>query len=110
MTQLSVSTIIAVTTVISSILCFISGTINGALISECCRKRKVITMATELVASSPNLSHQGQVNSEHNMEQAQYENILELINPQDRNSDSDVERQVELKENIAYESHQLKFE
>ena len=64
--------------------------INGALISECCRKRKVITMATKLVASSPNLSHQGQVNSEHNIEQAQYENILEL-NLQDRNSDPDVE-------------------
>ena len=69
-------------------------------------------MATaELVASSPNLSHQGQVNSEHNIEQAQYENILELINPlADRNSDSAVERQVELKENIAYESHRMKFE
>ena len=66
-------------------------------------------MATELVASSPNLSHQGQVNSEHNMEQAQYENILEL-NLQDRNSDPDVERQVELKENIAYERNRMKFE
>ena len=66
-------------------------------------------MATELVASSPNLSLQGQVDSEHNIEQAQYENILEL-NLQDRNSDSDVERQVELKENIAYESHRMKFE
>ena len=109
LTHLSVSTIIAITTVISSILCFISGTINGALISECCRKRKVLTMATELVTNSPNLSPQGQVDSEHNIEQAQYENILEL-NLQDRNSDSDVERQVELKENIAYESHRMKFE
>ena len=65
-------------------------------------------MATELVASLPNLSHQGQVDSEHNM-QAQYENIL-VLNLQDRNSDSDVKQQVELKENIAYESHQLKSE
>ena len=65
-------------------------------------------MATELVASSPNLSHQRQVDSEHNM-QAQYENIL-VLNLQDRNSDSDVKQQVELKENIAYESHQLKSE
>ena len=108
LTQLSVSTMIALTAVISSILCFIFGTINGALICECCRKRKVITMATELVASLPNLSHQGQVDSEHNM-QAQYENIL-VLNLQDRNSDSDVKQQVELKENIAYESHQLKSE
>ena len=65
-------------------------------------------MATELVASLPNLSHQRQVDSEHNM-QAQYENIL-VLNLQDRNSDSDVKQQVELKENIAYESHQLKSE